>query len=106
MFTDTLKLRVKSKNQNTHTQVHWTDYNRTRAYPMRAKREAHHTLSLLFKDAGIHNQMVMDGAKTKTLGKFPRKARDADCRVKQTKPYNPFSNVAEGDKSSTEVEEE
>ena len=63
---------------------------------MKAEREAHHTLSLLFKDVGIPNQMVMDGAKTQTLGEFCRKARDADCRVKQTKPYSPFSNAAEG----------
>ena len=37
---------------------------------MKTEREAHHTLSLLFKDVGIPNQMIMDGAKTQTLGKF------------------------------------
>ena len=38
----------------------------------------------------------MDDAKTQTLGEFRCKARDANCRVKQTKPYIPFSNAAEG----------
>ena len=90
MFTDTLKSSVESKNQNTHAQVYCTDYGWTRAYPMKAEREAHHTLSLLFKDVGVPNQMVMDGAKTQTLGEFRRKARDANCRVKQTEPYSPF----------------
>ena len=63
---------------------------------MKAECEAHHTLSMLFIDVGVPNQMIMDGAKTQTLGKFRRKVRDIDCRVKQTKPYIPFSNAAEG----------
>ena len=54
---------------------------------MKAECEAHHTLSMLFIDVGVPNQMIMDGAKTQTLGEFRRKARDTDCRVKQTEPY-------------------
>ena len=97
MSADTLKSSVKSKNQNTHAQEYCTDYGCwIHAYPMKTERGAHHTLSLLFKDVGVPNQMVMDGAKTQTLGKFHCKARETDCRVKQTEPYRPFSNTAEG----------
>ena len=95
IFTDTLKSRVKSKNQNTHAQVYCTDFHWTRAYPMQKESEAHHTLSKLFKDVGVPDTMVMDGAKAQTLGNFRRKLKEADCRIKQTEPYTPFSNAAE-----------
>ena len=59
-----------------HAQVYCTDYSWTQAYPMKAEGEVHQTLSLLFKDVCIPNQMVMDGAKTQTLGKFCHKVRE------------------------------
>jgi hypothetical protein len=38
----------------------------------------------------------MDGSKEQTMGEFRKKARAAGCRLKQTEPYSPFSNAAEG----------
>ena len=62
---------------------------------MRSESEAHHTVSKLFKDVGVPNQMVMDNAKTQIMGKFRKKTKEADCQIRQTEPYTPFSNAAE-----------
>jgi hypothetical protein len=63
---------------------------------MKKKSEAHETLSLLFERDGVPNVMITDGAKEQVLGDFKRKARQADCHLKQTEPYSPWSNAAEG----------
>jgi hypothetical protein len=52
--------------------------------PMRKKSEAHETLSILFARDGVPHTMIMDGAKEQTMGDFCKKARQADCRIKQT----------------------
>ena len=38
----------------------------------------------------------MDGAREQVMGEFRHKARQADCCVKQTEPYSPWQNAAEG----------
>jgi hypothetical protein len=63
---------------------------------MRKKSEAHDALSLLFARDGVPAVMVVDGSKEQTLGKFRKKCREADCHVRQTEPYTPASNAAEG----------
>ena len=87
VFTDTLKSTVKSKRQNRYAQMYSTDFGYTRAYPIRKEAEAHHTLSKFFKDIGVPDTMVMDGAKAQILGDFRRKCTEADCKTKQTEPY-------------------
>jgi hypothetical protein len=56
--------------------------------PMRKKPEAHETLSILFAIDGIPHTMIMDGTKEQTMGEFRKKARQADCHIKQTEPYS------------------
>ena len=38
--------------------------------------------------------MIMDGSKEQTQGRFKKKCQDADCPIKQTKPYSPQQNAA------------
>ena len=64
-------------------------------HPMAKKSNAHEGLSLLFARDGVPNCLIMDNAKEQTLGEFRRKAREADCWVKQTEVYSPWSNYAE-----------
>ena len=45
---------------------------------------------------GVPPLIVMDGAKEQTMGKFRCKARQMGIHVKQTEPYSPWQNVAEG----------
>ena len=96
MFTDTMKSIVKSKNGNQYAQIYCTNDGWSRVYPMKSKSEAHETLGLLFATEGVPHTMISDGAKEETLGEFKRKASQADCRIKATEPYSPWSNAAEG----------
>ena len=63
---------------------------------MKRKGEAHEALSLLFHESGVPHTMVADGSKEQMMGDFRKKARQADCYLKQTEPYTPWSNAAEG----------
>ena len=96
MFTNTMFSKVKSKCGNTCAQVFSTAEGWTRVYPMKKKSEAHEALSLLHQREGVPNVMVMDGSKEQLLGKFCHKCRQAGSHVKQTEPYTPWSNAAEG----------
>ncbi len=67
-----------------------------RAHPMTRKGEAHETLSLLFHLDGVPPTMVLDGSKKQTKGDFKRKLCEADCHARQTEPYSPWQQAAEG----------
>jgi hypothetical protein len=88
--------KVKSKRGNTCAQVYGAEGGWSRFFPMKKKSEAHETLLLLFARDGVPNAMIVDGAKEQVLGDFKRKVRQADCHLKQTEPYTPWSNAAEG----------
>jgi hypothetical protein len=47
--------------------------------------------------------LIMDGSKEQTLGRFKKKCQDADCRIKQTKPYSPWQNSAKSKSAIPEV---
>ena len=95
MFTDTMEAGTLSRRQNQYAQVYVVPPNWTKAYAMRTKGDAHHTLSQLLHDIGVPEKMVMDGSKEQTLGEFRKKLRDAGCYVHQTEPYTPWSDRAE-----------
>ena len=63
---------------------------------MTRKGEAHETLSLLFHRDGVPPTMVLDGSKEQCLGDFKCMLREADCHLRQTKPYSPWQQAAEG----------
>ena len=95
MFTDTAEAGTLSRRQNKYVQVYVVPPNWTKAYAMRTKGDAHHTLSNLLHDVGVPEKMVMDGSKEQTMGEFRRKLRDAGCHVHQTEPHTPWSDRAE-----------
>ena len=63
---------------------------------MKNKSDAHEGLSLLAQRDGVPPAIIMDGSKEQTMGEFRRKAREMGCRIKQTEPYSPWQNAAEG----------
>jgi hypothetical protein len=63
---------------------------------MTRKGEAHETLSLLFHRDGVPPTMVLDGSKEQCLGDFKCMLCEADCHLRQTKPYSPWQQAAEG----------
>ena len=62
---------------------------------MAKKSEAHEGLSLLFAHDGVPNAIIMDNSKEQTLREFRKKPREADCWIRQTEAYTPWSNYAE-----------
>ena len=97
MFTDTLESKQTSWfRQNKYAQVFATSFGWARVFPMKQKSEAHEGLSLLAQRDGVPPLMVMDNAKEQTMGQFRKKAKEMNCRVKQTEPYSPWQNACEG----------
>jgi hypothetical protein len=96
MYTDTLDAKtVKSKQGNKYAQIFATRFGWYRAFPLKAKSEAHEAVSTLFARDGVPNVMVMDGAREQTMGDFRKKCREASCHIKQTESYSPWMNAAE-----------
>jgi len=96
LFSDTLEATVKSTRGNKYAQVFASKVGWARAFPMAKKSQAHEGLSLLFARDGVPPAVIVDGSKEQNLGEFKRKARQADCHIKQTEPYSPWSMAAEG----------
>ena len=96
LFTDTREAGIVSLKGNRYAQVYAHMNTWCKAYPMAKKSDAHETLSLLFAQERVPSTQVMDGAREQVMGEFRHKARQADCHVKQTEPYFPWQNAAEG----------
>jgi hypothetical protein len=97
MHADTLDAKtVESMRANKHAQIFATRFEWCRAFPIKAKSEAHHeAVSTRFTRDGAPDVMVMDGAGEQTLGNFRKKCREASCNTKQTEPHSPWMNAAE-----------
>ena len=95
LFTDTMIAGRKSARGNKYEQVFATNYGWSRSYGMARKGDAHDALTLLFKREGIPLEIVMDGWKEQTKGRFSKKLRDAGCHQSQIEPYSPWMNDAE-----------
>lgn len=63
---------------------------------MKKKLDAHHGLSLLVQRDSVPPAIIMDGSEEQTLGEFQWKAHEIGLHVKQTEPYSPWQNAAEG----------
>jgi hypothetical protein len=95
-FTDTLFAGTPSRSGNKCAQAYSTSFGWARAHPMTRKGDAHETLSLLLHLDGVPPTMVFDGSKEQCQGDFKRKLCKADCHARQTEPYSPWQQAAEG----------
>ncbi len=95
-FTDTLFAGTPSCSGNKCAQAYSTSFGWARAHPMTRKGEAHMTLSLLFQRDGLPPTMVFDGSKEQCQEHFKIKLCKADCHARQTEPYSPWQQAAEG----------
>ena len=96
MFSDTMKSGVVSKRGNKYGQAYCTKYRWSRCHPMKLNSEAHEYLSMLFKRDGVPPKSTVNNSKDKSLGKFARKCREADCQLVNTEPYYPWSMASKG----------
>jgi hypothetical protein len=91
-----LEANVKSRRGNKYAEVFGTSFGWSRVFPVKLKSDVHEGLSLLFKRDGVPPKIIVDGSKEQTKGIFQKKMREADCWMKQTEPYSPWQNAAEG----------
>ena len=81
VFSDTMSAGVVPTRQNKYAQAYCTHYGWSRVHPMRLKKDAHETLSIIFKRDGVPPNIVVDNYKEQTLGKFANKCREDDCHL-------------------------
>ena len=96
VFGDTLFAGTVSKRGNNCAEIFVTSFGWTRVFPMKTKGDAHEALSLLFQRDGVPPVCIVDGSKEQVEGDFRRKCKEASCQLKQTEPYSPWQNAAEG----------
>ena len=63
---------------------------------MQSKSHAHHSAKKLFKNDGVPSNIVIDGARDQTLGKFKEHYNDTGVLVQKLVFNNPWANRAEG----------
>jgi len=95
MYTDTMFSKVKSLRQNTCAQIFTTDFQWTKAYPIRTKADAHLSLDSLFSRVGIPKRIIPDNAPELVQGDFKRKLLRASVDIKPVEAYSPNQNLAE-----------
>ena len=95
-FSDTLIAGSVSKRGNKYAQMYGAYFGWSRDFPLEKKGDTHETLSLLFKRDGVPPEMIVDGAKENISSKFNKKLKEANCHLRQTEPYSPWYNAAEG----------
>jgi hypothetical protein len=96
LYTDTMFASVPSRRGNNCAQIFVNDLEWCRAYPLKTKGDAHTSLDLLFPEEGVPNTMISDDAPKLHAGEFRRKCRQAGSYCKETEPYSPWMNCAEG----------
>ena len=60
---------------------------------MRAKSDAHETLSLMSQRDGVPPIIIIDGLEGQTFGNLKRKCQDASSWIKQNELYSPWNNA-------------
>jgi hypothetical protein len=96
LYTDLMFASVPSKRGNACAQIYVNDLEWCRAYPLRTKGDAHTSLDLLFPEEEVPTTMISDDAPALHAGEFRRKCRQAGAYCKETEPYSPWMNRAEG----------
>ena len=63
---------------------------------MKRKSDTHEEFSLLAQHDGVLITIICVNAKEQIMDKFHHKCHEVGTCVKQTEPYRPWSNAAEG----------
>ena len=67
-----------------------------RLFQFKRRSGAREALSLMFHRDGVPPWIIVDGSKDQLEGDFARKCKEYGCYLKQTEPYSPCQNAAEG----------
>ena len=98
MFADTMfaSSRVgKSVRNFTCCQVFATDFGWSIAYNMEYERNVHQAFKKLFKEVGVPLKMIVDGARSQTMGETNKLCESVGCQIVELEKNTPASNRAE-----------
>lgn len=95
VYTDTMFMKPMTLLRHTCAQVYVTDFEWTKVYPIKSKKEAPYTLDLLHKEYGVFHTIVSDNAPELIHGDFARKARKAGAILHPIEAHTPNQNRAE-----------
>ena len=98
LYSDTLFAPTVSSRGNTCVQIFATNFGWICSFPMKLKSEAHEELSLPFQWDGVPPALICDNAKEMVLGEFNIKHKEAQCHLKQMKPFTPWFKSAKREK--------
>ena len=80
----------------TCAQLFVTDFWWCKVKPMKLRSELPLVLKLLFKEDGVPEKMIYNGAPEQVSGEAARLCQLADCTIQQLERVTPWSNRAEG----------
>ena len=98
VFTDTMfasKRAEKSFRNFTCVQVYASEFGWVRADLMKAENELHNSVKAMFKEVGVPQKLIADGAKAQIYGKAKIVCDQAGCNVIKLEKNTPFANRAE-----------
>ena len=95
MYTDTMFASKISLRQNTCGQVYTNDFDFTRFYPMKDRKQMYETLSKLFREEGVPTNLIVDGSREQVGHKVRTTCSKANCGIHQLEFEIPWANRAE-----------
>ncbi len=101
MFMDTFfttskgGTKIKSSRSNTCAQLFVTDFNYVEIRSMKGRAEVCKAIKSLFKDVGVPNAIVADGAREQIFGESLTLCNSANCELRELEKDTPWANRAE-----------
>ena len=95
LYTDTMFSTKKSLRGHTCAQVFTNGVGYDLFYPLKRESEAASALNEVIRTVGVPKELVSDGAKAETQGRFAELAREYRIKQRQTEPYSGWQNRAE-----------
>ena len=98
LYSDTMfasKRIGKSIRNYTCTQVFASDFGWVRIQNLYFERDASKAFKALFKEVGVPNKLIMDGARSQVAGDTKRECDLAGCQIVELEKDTPWANRAE-----------
>ena len=95
LYTDTLFSSTKSIHGNKCAQVFTNGIGFDLFYPLKAEADIGDALNEVVRTIGVPKELVSDGAKAETQGRFAAVANEYRIKQRITEPYSGWQNRAE-----------
>jgi hypothetical protein len=94
-YTDTMFSMTKSLRGNKCAQVFTNGLGYDLFYPLKKESEVAEALNEVIRSVGVPKELISDGAKAETHGRFASIVNEYRIKQRQTEPYSGWQNRAE-----------